>query len=88
MLPIGLARRGPCLAVLSGGGCARLGPAAQRMGPMRRVRGLRGLGRRQLLGGGLVGQAFIHARDRGLREEAGAEGRSRAQRSSRPSGFS
>lgn len=45
---------------------------------MRGVGGLRGLGCRQLLRGGLVGHAFFHARDWGLVEEAGAEGRSRA----------
>ena len=66
MLPIGLARRGSCLAVLGGRGCPRLGAAAQRMGPVRGVGRLRGLGRGQLLRGRLVGHAFVHARYGGL----------------------
>lgn len=76
--PVGLARGRPCLAVLCGWRCSRLGAAVQSMSPMRGVGGLRGLGCWQLLGGCLVGHAFFHARDWGLVEEAGAEGRSRA----------
>ena len=69
MLPVGLARGGPCLAVLRGRGRPGLRAAAQRVSPARGVGGLRGLGRWQLLRGRLVGQAFVHARDRGLRAE-------------------
>lgn len=78
MWPVGLARGRPCLAVLCGWGCSRLGAAVQSMSPMLGVGGLRGLGCRQLLRGGLVGHAFFHARDWGLVEEVGAEGRRRA----------
>lgn len=66
VLPVGLTRRGSRLAVLGGGGCPRLGAAAQRMGTVRGVGGLGGLGRRHLLRGRLVGHAFVHARDGGL----------------------
>lgn len=75
--PIGLAGGGPCLAVLCGRGCSRLGAAVQSMSPVRGVGGLRGLGCRQLLRGCLVGHAFFHAGDWGLAEEAGTEGGSR-----------
>ena len=66
VLPVGLTRRGSRLAVLGGGGCPRLGAAAQRMGTVWGVGGLGGLGRRHLLRGRLVGHAFVHARDGGL----------------------
>lgn len=75
--PVGLARGGPCLAVLSGWGRPGLGATVQSMSPVWGVGGLRGLGRGQLLEGCLVRHAVIHARDRGLLEEmalrAGAE---------------
>lgn len=66
MLPVGLARGRSCLAVLRGRGRPWLRTAAQRVSPTRGVGGLRGLGRWQLLRGRLVGQAFVHTRDRGL----------------------
>lgn len=69
MWPICLARGRPHLVVLCGWDCARLGAIVQSMSPMWGVRGLRGLGCRQLLGRRLIGHAVIHAGNRGLLEE-------------------